>query len=389
MTKKLISAFLCLIMLISLFSCENKKAPVSFGTNSEPNSLTEEQKQYFLDCYNKEHNTSLKIENVDPIWKHYGTYNGCVVVFQDVGDVKITDVKYGSHVFRHYKDFNIITLKDGALKSFEKALADGWITEENIDTIFAYHNETALPDYKFYDIACPENAAPGELSEDVMKQFTAAFEKLGYNASLIHHYGTYNGITLFYKDGEVKNNGRFYMSVVFDHDHEVLYTDKDYSEMIIFKDGYFEDGVHYFTVNENNSYNLPVYGLTKENVNTIVQYHESRLPDELKRVIIEYPEKADPATLPADKLSLLLNSFRARHDSEADTILHYGTEKGILILLIYGPNDDPKEIDPDKDLVLYENGNFMPIGDYESRNISSLITDAITEAKNYHESITD
>ncbi len=57
-----------------------QKTPVSFGTNVTPNSLTEEQKQYFLDCYNKEYDTSLTIKNVDPIWEHYGTYNGVVVL---------------------------------------------------------------------------------------------------------------------------------------------------------------------------------------------------------------------------------------------------------------------------------------------------------------------
>jgi hypothetical protein len=382
-------------MLSSLCACAGKKQTVSFGTDAEPDSLTDEQKQYIIDCINKEHEkvhgddyTPIKLEMFDNIYHHYGTYNGYVVLLSDGMLMATQSITFGSYVFRYHKNFGIAVFKDGVFTPFEEAIAGGMIKKDALDAIYAHHNDVVLPQFKTYDIDCPENAAPGELSEDVMSKFNEAFDQLGYNASLLHHYGTYNGVTLFYKDGEVKSDSRFYSLVVFDHNYETLYTDKEYSEMIVFKDGFFNDNVHYFTTDENNSYNLPVYDLYEENVNTIVQYHESMLADELKRVVIDYPENADPNTLPEDKLSALLASFKARHDAKADSILHYGTENGVILLLIHSSTDDIKNIDLDKELVLYKSGSFMPIQDYDMRNIFSLIGDAVNEAKEYHESIT-
>ena len=159
--RKILTLLILLAMLFSLVSCESQDRPEieqplsedggndSEDTDAQPDvpeleppsdEVIEEMKKSWYELYGK----TLKWipeENIyDGIGYYYGTYNGYVIMFcNGVLDWEVT-VKIGKESFWNGCDFEIYAYKNGSFDSLEQVYENGYLGDEDIAKIAAYHN---------------------------------------------------------------------------------------------------------------------------------------------------------------------------------------------------------------------------------------------------------
>ena len=308
------SILLSLIMLMSLFSCAQKRASlpdettqstttpeittsetvntdnttepgevttpshrkpktISFKDNTEADSLTDEEKQNIFDWYVYTYDLHNDKDLKKIFWvirKHYGNHDGYVVLFdrplgqstESPSDKTIGGYRFKSSirfVIRLFKDGKFVTLND---ETIEKGL----ISKEAVGRIWEYHNSIQRPEYKQYDIDIPDNAEPNKLSDETMAKLRAAFKEWAeprpnVNVDDIVHYGNYDGTAVFFfPDNSIKTPS------VYKSPDGITIEHRTYFDFVIYKDGYFDFACH-------PSF-LQKY-LTTESIAEIAAYHKT------------------------------------------------------------------------------------------------------------------
>ena len=158
------------------------------------------------------------------IQKHYGTYNGCVVVMMRAKNMVFVAIPAGevaAGISFGYPEPNYIHVwKDGKLYSLQEAFELGFLSVDDIKQIADIHNSknSNISENNEYE---PRPKSPENLSDEQIKKIkedfviywnkaehstTATFDKVRIDG----YYGTYDGaIALFIDDGNVG-----YMGVV-------------------------------------------------------------------------------------------------------------------------------------------------------------------------------
>ena len=227
----------CVLLLGALVGCGAKedKYP-KFARNAEPGTLTKDDINEIHDYY-KSLNGGKDYFSVEELYptRHYGTYNGCVVLFNPAMAGAITTKVYAGETFKFNVGFAIIVYKEGEFTDFAEAIENGWITTEEVSVIAEYH-DSLLPDYlKKAHIEIDGTDEPNTISSEILVQLTNAYnEKKNFNINTFVHYGTYDGVAVLYSSGE----GVPYVKREYTTSDTVFKSDQEFM-IVLFKNGYF------------------------------------------------------------------------------------------------------------------------------------------------------
>ena len=102
--------------------------------------MTREEMQVIYDAWETAHPGGFR-----PSFAHYGTCNGYVILFFDIGTFQgvmknITKTVAGQEFNLHY-DFELYVFKDGKFNTLEDAYARGWVTKNAIKKAAEYHDD--------------------------------------------------------------------------------------------------------------------------------------------------------------------------------------------------------------------------------------------------------
>ena len=249
MTKKLISAFLCLIMLMSLFSCAQKRPSLPDETTqstttpeittpevttpevtTEPNDtqipdynldkddgefsfLSYDEKLAVIDARRTQLDKKLHLSSFNEYYDFYGYHSDCMV-FRAYGEnpifwqgFKNTKATIDGIDFEFFDPigsvFGIFAYKDGKSLDLPDAFDEGWLTSEDIRSIAEQHNSKhCRHNSKIFgnypDLKYPADALPNTLSDEVLEAFRWEWmELMGFDAERIIHCGNYDGAAVF------------------------------------------------------------------------------------------------------------------------------------------------------------------------------------------------
>lgn len=227
----------CILLLGALVGCgANEDKYPKFALNAEPGSLTNDAIIELNDYY-KSLNGGKDYFTVEGLYptRHYGTYNGCVVLFNPAIAGAITTKVYADEIFKFNTSFAITVFKDGIFADFEEAIENGWITKDEVVTI-AEHHDSRLPDYlKKVRIEIDGTDEPNTISSEILVQLTNAYnERENFTLNTFVHYGTYDGVAVLYSSGEGYPYSKKEPTpdgTPFSADHEFI--------IVLFKNGHF------------------------------------------------------------------------------------------------------------------------------------------------------
>ncbi len=300
----LLSALLCLVMLISLFSCAQKRSGASTtkpeGTTPEvtppeittegktdpPSSspLSNEDKQKFIDYRKEAVGADVTLEDFDTVYMYYGEYGGSHVFFSQReifnGHVSQNDV-YSNYTFDvngvHFfgtRKFRIIVYNGSEALDIDQAFEKGYISATDVEDVAEIHNATVTPYYHSYYIEFEHDQAPGAMPKEKLAEFKAVADKIysengKINVDLVH-YGTYGDRAVFFLtvgDNPNANPITMYFST---YDKPITYCGSFY--LVV-----YEYGGGFFNLSPMEICKRSL--LTEEEVNELCAYHESRFTD--------------------------------------------------------------------------------------------------------------
>ncbi|MBQ8383000.1 MAG: hypothetical protein IJX47_07345 [Clostridia bacterium] len=75
----------------------------------------------------------------DGVVHYYGTYNNCVILYQETLTDSYEYKKVGEELFCHTSGFNIFTYRGGQIVDLSEAYEDGWVDDAAISEIAEQH----------------------------------------------------------------------------------------------------------------------------------------------------------------------------------------------------------------------------------------------------------
>lgn len=402
MTKKLISAFLCIVMLSTLFACAKKRgsAPATTPevttpevttpeatstqkTDPQPgiSPLSNEDKQKFIDYRKEKAGAELTVDKFDSVYKYYGEYSGNHVFYatiekdgimvspNDVYTIFSLDVN-GVHFFNTYS-FSIIVYNGSEAPNINEAFEKGFVSESDVQALAELHNSEVSPYYHNYYVEFEKDQAPGEMSEEKLAEFKAVADKIySENGKLsvdLVHYGTYGDKAVFFMTRGAKNDVNAKPTTYYFESCGEIMQYYDHYYLVVYKYG---GGFFSMSPMDISQRDL----LTDEEISDICAYHNTRLPDSLKRTYFDIADDAAPDTLSEEVLNSMLDAYNNRpygfdSDPVFNTIKHYGSYGGYTFLRVCDTEDKTAssfslngsikvEMDVKFRIVVYHNGLF-------------------------------
>ncbi len=388
-------------VLVSVFGCaaqkttggtteattpENTTPEITTEGKTDPPSsspLSNEDKQKFIDYRKEKAGAELTVDKFDSVYKYYGEYSGNHVFFTTIeksgvmtlpNDVyTIFSIDVNDVHFFHPRSFSIIVYNGSEAPNINEAFEKGYVSESDVQALAELHNSEVSPYYHNYYVEFEKDQAPGEMSEEKLAEFKAVADKIysengKINVDLVH-YGTYGDKAVFFMTRNAKNDVNAKpITYYFDSCGEIIQY-YDYFHLVVYKYGGGFFSMSPMAISQRSL-------LTADEIADICAYHNTRLPDSLKRTYFDIPDDADPDSISEDTLNSMLDAYNNRpygFDSDPDpvfdTIKHYGSYGGYTFLRLCNTEDKTAssfplnssikvEMDVKFRIVVYHNGLF-------------------------------
>lgn len=164
------------------------------------------------------------------------------------------------------------------------------------------------------------NAVTPDELKTIQSDWTKQFP--GENAPPFRHYGTYNDSAILFVSnsfGIITTTIKTCAEIDFVyHSDFTLYGYKDHSFLLL--EEAYEEG-----------------WITKEDIQTAVDYHNSLNPPSLQPVDIKLEATAEPNSIPSDTLQDLLTAYNEKFNASVTEMYHYGTYGGTAVFFV--PNE--------------------------------------------------
>ena len=382
---KLLSFLLCIATVLTCFGCYSQKAKEEKFGNALPETLPVEElikfKQSFVDQY---YEGDMKA--VGAI-KHYGTYDDTVLfcigsLFQSQA---VTYAEYCGVEFIFTNGGNsLYAYRNGEFKKLEDAYKAKWISIEDISSSSEYFIKKYFPKKLNIKVDVKQNAEPGDISDTTVSELKKAVEawKISVDLDAMLHCGNYNGTAVFVKKFDPNVKIRYTRADMGDEKLKKVigYLHNDREAFFAYKDGTFLTSLR----------DMMVWGwLTVEEVEEIVSYYDSSLPEKYRRVQINLPEENAPDLLTSDELDTLKAYYEIVSGNEVEGLKHYATVDGSVVL--YAETSDAEEdtweyegVSLPDSLIVYRDGSFIDMYNYLRYYEHSFTAEELEKIAAYH-----